>query len=66
MKPIRSSNIEAVGYESGALYIQLRSGRVYKHTGVPEDLFRNMISASSPGNYYRGFIETMYQRTQVS
>ena len=58
--PVVSSNIASVGYESGTLEIEFRSGGGYKYTGVPEHIYRALLSAPSKGSYFAEHIRDRY------
>ncbi len=56
--PVQSSNLRSVGYdrESGTLEIEFKSGRVYQYSGVPEEVYEGLMSASSHGTYFDRYI----------
>ena len=47
MIPVSSSNISSIGYQSGTLYVSFHSGGLYAYSGVPESIYRELMSASS-------------------
>lgn len=58
--PVTSSNIASVGYEAGegeepdgTLEIEFRSGHLYAYEAVPEALYRELLTADSPGKFAR-------------
>lgn len=55
---LKSRLITAVAYDlpSARLEIEFHDGKVEPYTGVPEQVYRNLISADSPGSYYRHHI----------
>ena len=46
-----SSNVKAVGYESGKLYIMFNGGAVYEYDNVPQKLYEDIMSAESKGKF---------------
>ena len=36
MISVSSSNLDAVGYEKGTLYVRFKNGSLYSYSGVPE------------------------------
>lgn len=45
MIPVSSSNLSAVGYENGILYIRFHGGQLYRYYNVPEVVYRQLMSA---------------------
>lgn len=64
-KPVRSSNLSSVGYENGTLEVQFHSGGIYRYSGVPENVYRNLMSAASLGSYFAAFIKDRYPTKQI-
>jgi hypothetical protein len=60
--PVQSSAVEAVGYDppTRRLRIRFTSGREYDFCGVPESVYRGLISAPSKGAYYNDHIKDRY------
>ena len=52
MTPVNSSNLSAVGYENGILYIRFHGGQMYCYYGVPEFVYEELMSAPSHGKYF--------------
>ena len=59
---VRSSNVRALGYEAGILYVQYASGEVYRYANVTEDLFDEIRSADSIGRMLRSAVITQPAR----
>ena len=64
---VRSSNICSVGYEVGIqmLEIEFHSGGIYQYSGVPKDIYRGLMRASSKGSYFHQNIRDRYPFIQV-
>lgn len=60
MIPVNSSNLSAVGYEGNTPRILFHSGWMYDYTGVPEDVYNNLLNASSKGSYHAEYIKNSY------
>ena len=58
MIPVNSSNLRAVGYNPATqeLTIEFYSG-VYTYSGVPQQIFDGLLSASSKGSYHHQHIK---------
>ena len=52
MFPVTSSNINSVGYDNGKLYIRFNSGSTYLYNGVPQKVYKELLSAFSHGKYF--------------
>ncbi len=67
MHEVDSSNIESVGYQSSSeeLHVRFRSGRTYAYTGVPENVFLELLSAPSKGSYFNRVIKPSYPMMDV-
>jgi hypothetical protein len=51
---VNSSNLESVGYDAARqiLEIEFNNGSVYQYYGVPESVYRGLMSAGSHGQYF--------------
>ncbi len=66
MTPVSSSNIASIGYENGTLYVAFNRGGLYAYSGVPESVYRNLMSASSHGSYLAAHIKGVYPYKRIS
>lgn len=62
MIPVVSSNLEAVGYdeESRELSVRFHGGALYRYQDVPEDVYRGLLEAGSPGRFLNSDIKGKY------
>ena len=60
MIPVSSSNLRAVGYENGTLYVSFHSGGMYSYSGVPEAVYRSLMTAGSKVSYFAAHIKNTY------
>ena len=56
MIKVESSNIDAIGYDHGDLYVRFKGGegknnRIYVYYDVPEHFFKEILEAESKGKY---------------
>lgn len=65
MIPVASSNLNSVGYENGTLYIAFNSGGLYSYSNVPENVFHELLNASSKGKYFHAYINGHYAYTRI-
>ena len=59
-QPVSSSNLEAVRYFGGNLYIRFHGGREYQYFSVPLDVFVDLMNAASKGKYHDQVIKHSY------
>lgn len=61
-KPIDSSAIASVGYDRGReeLEVEFRSGNVYRYFRVPEEVYEELLQASSKGRFFGAHIRGQY------
>lgn len=56
MSPVQSSNVAAIGYEDGALYVRYKGGAVYRYANVPLHLYEALLRAPSVGQFLRSMV----------
>lgn len=63
---VSSSAISRMGYEflTGELIIQFTDGSVYTYGGVPENVVKGFLSASSKGSFFNANIRNSYGFTK--
>lgn len=63
MTPVKSSNIEAVGYnaETKTLTVQFKGGGTFKYGDVPENVHAAMMVADSVGKYFHKHIRSNFR-----
>lgn len=66
-KKISASNIRSVGYQpaSQALEVEFTNGAVYQYSRVSQEIYRRLMSATSPGSFFKDNIEEDYTATRV-
>ncbi len=66
--PVTSSNIRSIGYDSrsATLEVEFTSGDVYRYFDVPEHLFRQLLHASSYGQFLSDYIRYNYRYQKIS
>jgi KTSC domain len=57
MIPVTSSNVESVGHDGAALFVQFKDkdgkpGRTYRYPGVSTTHHTALVAAKSPGGYF--------------
>lgn len=65
---VQSKDIAIVGYDSETqkMEIAFRQGGVYCYSGVPAEIHKNLMSASSHGTYFNQNIKDRYACTKVA
>jgi len=66
-KAVSSTNIASIGYEEATetLEIEFQSGAVYQYHNVGLDMYENLCSASSKGQFLNTYIRNAYAYSRV-
>ena len=65
-KPVQSSMIQGISYKKGGeMLVQFRNKTVYKYTGVPPGLHRQLMQAQSKGKFFLREIRDRYNDERV-
>jgi hypothetical protein len=64
---VSSSNIQSVGYDSetATLEVEFHSGAIYQYFEVPENIYNELISASSVGQYFSTQLKGVYRFVKI-
>lgn len=64
---VESSNIKMVGYDGDLeeLHIKFHSGAEYAYSGVPDDVFNDLLNAPSKGKFFNIEIKGKYDYQRV-
>lgn len=64
---VNSSNVTSIGYdeETSTLEIEFHSGAIYQYFDVPFQVYSDLMSASSKGQYIAQFIKGYYRYVKV-
>jgi hypothetical protein len=65
---VQSSNLKSVGYDADTktLEVEFHDGSLYQYYSVPAVVHRDLLNASSIGQYFSYFIKTTYRSRKVS
>lgn len=63
MQPVKSSNIEAIGYDehTKTLKIKFKSGGTHSYADVPKLDYERLLSAQSIGKYFHANIRNKFK-----
>lgn len=62
---VKSSHLDAIGHAKGTLFIRFRSGGIYAYPGVPEDVYREGLTAESVGGWFRNRIRGTFRHRKL-
>ena len=62
---VNSSNIDKVAYEDGNLYVEYKSGGLYRYLDVPEAKHKELIESESKGKFMNEIIKENYKYEKV-
>lgn len=57
--PVESSNIHSVYFDNG-LFVKFHGGAVYHYKDVPQELFLDMMEATSKGKFFNAHIKSSF------
>jgi hypothetical protein len=59
---VASSNVSSIGYEPQAstLEVEFVGGGIYQYYGVPENMYVQLMSAPSKGQFLNTYIKNQY------
>jgi hypothetical protein len=68
MRPLRSSSIEAAGYdrERRTLRVRYLGGSTYDYVAVPAKVFKELLEADSKGRFVNWSIKPFYRYRRIS
>ena len=60
--PVTSTNIKSIGYDESTktLEVEFKNGGLYRYSGVPENIYNNLMNAGSHGEFLAIFIKGKY------
>ncbi|MDD5183659.1 MAG: KTSC domain-containing protein [Paludibacter sp.] len=66
-KPVKSSNIAAIGYDdsSATLEIEFLNGSIYQYFDVPDHIYKEIMGADSQGKYLAANIKGNFRYSKV-
>lgn len=64
---VKSSNIHSVGYDSThkVLQVEFLNGSIYQYYNVPENVYNELMQASSKGKYFNSKVSFSYKYESV-
>ncbi len=67
LQPVKSSNIESVGYDpaSKTMQVKFRSGSTHQYSGIAPEVHAAFMGASSHGAYYAARVRGRYPGEKV-
>jgi len=65
--PVDSSNVAEIGYDlsTQTLEIQFKDGNVYQYFDVPQNVYDNLLSANSKGQFLNREIKVNYRYARL-
>lgn len=64
---IKSSSLVSAGYDAGKKFldVEFNSGKVYRYTEVPENMYAQLLKADSAGKYFSANIRNSYDSHEI-
>ena len=65
---VRSRDIAIIGYDPSSLTLEIafRSGGVYHYFGVPEEVYKALLTVPSQGKYFEQSVKHKFSYRKVS
>lgn len=65
--PVNSSNIRAIAYDRDTmlLEIEFKTGRIYRYSQVPPQVYAGLMQSASHGKYFQDHINTVFSYIEV-
>jgi hypothetical protein len=62
-----SSELRSVGYETQALVLEVefQTGGIYQYFGVPDSVYRALMTAPSKGRYFNANVRNVYSYQRI-
>jgi len=60
LRPLESTSIKAAGFSEGILTIAFSGKTLYRYSGVPLLVYRDLMASKSPGQFFQQHIRTKF------
>jgi hypothetical protein len=64
MVPVKSSNLQSVGFGNHGLFVRFSGGAVYRYPDAPKAVFDKLVQAESPGRAFQAEVRGKYAHQQ--
>lgn len=65
LTPVTSSNVKAIGYDNGALFVEFHGSGTYRYDKVPRELFDEFLAAESAGRFFAANVRGKFGHAPV-
>lgn len=62
---VESSNIGRVAYKDNNLYVEYKSGNMYKYLDVPKETYTKLVESESKGRFMNSYIKEQFKYEKV-
>lgn len=62
MVPVKSSNLQAIGYDNRGLWVRFAGGALYQYPDARRSVYDEILRAESPGKVFREKARTLDHR----
>lgn len=66
MMPVISSNVKSIGWKDNTLFVQFKSGALYRYEAVSEPFYAALVSADSKGKFLHANIYGRYEYERIA
>ena len=66
--PVTSTNIKSIGYDKNTktLEVEFKNGGLYRYSGVPVNIYNNLMNSDSHGKFLAKFIKGKYSCVKLN
>ena len=58
---VKSTNVEAIGWHGGSLFVRFKGGGLYTYADVPETVYHEGLASDSPGKWFRSSVSGSFK-----
>lgn len=63
---VSSSNLDALAFDQGDLYIRFKSGSIYYYSDVPISLYLDILGAGSKGKFHHANLKNKFNYKRIA
>jgi hypothetical protein len=64
--PVQSSVLAAVAYAPTQLWIEFRTGQIYRYRDVPVSIYQQLLAADSKGRFFNARVRDLFPNEHMA
>lgn len=61
MTPVKSRNLQSIGYSNDGLFVRFNGGGLYQYPDAPRSVYEEGLKSESPGNWFRDAVRGKFE-----